>query len=38
MTEPKLPFLLPTDAKRQEVEDAYDRAVGRVSRTWNRLH
>jgi hypothetical protein len=38
MTEPKFPFLLPTDEKKQEVEDAYDRAVGRVSRTWNRLH
>lgn len=38
MTEPKFPFLLPTDEKRQEVEDAYDRAVGRVARAWNRLH
>ena len=37
MTEPKFPFLLPTDEKRQEVEDAYDRAVGRVARAWNRL-
>jgi hypothetical protein len=39
MTEAKrIPVMLPTDAKRQEVEAAYDRVVGRVSRTWNRLH
>jgi hypothetical protein len=38
MTEPKFPFVLPTDEQRHEAFDAYAVAVGRVSVVWNHLH
>jgi len=38
MTEPTLPFALPTYEQRQEAFDAYAVAVGRVSVVWNHLH